>query len=280
MKKTIVYVITRAMVAVLCVCVFGIRAAEVGILPVQKAPMQSLPEQGSPIQIMPIADDSLDGASDATWVELLAGYRDFKKKYPKNSDLIKFLATTQEPKIMTIGCVDSRADINLLVQAKPGEIFGVRNIANMVPSDAEKGHHATSAALEYGINVLKVQHLILLGHSSCGGIKGLLTGIEGDKHITDWVSQMKDILPKGYKKDKNVSDETVDSYARKALEQSYKNCMKYQFVQDAVNNGQLVLHIWFFDIKKATVFMLDKRSGVWSELSETALDSFLKARGK
>src|SRR5436190_22865279 len=105
------------------------------------------------------------------------GYQEFRNKYVLGDrSVMKFLSHYgQKPKIMVVACCDSRVDPALILQCMPGDLFVVRNVANIVPPyEKDEAHHGTSAALEFGICFLKVKHLILLGHSQCGGIQALL----------------------------------------------------------------------------------------------------------
>src|SRR5690606_28175361 len=127
--------------------------------------------------------------------KIMQGYEKFKLKYANDSEnLMERLAEVgQKPEIMMISCCDSRVDPAILLQCRPGELFIVRNVANIVPPFInDHSHHGTSSALEFGINFLKIPHIIILGHSQCGGIEACLnakTFPEND-FISDWVSQL------------------------------------------------------------------------------------------
>ena len=107
---------------------------------------------------------------------LKEGFKDFKKNYYENdkSYINKLVKSGQKPKFMVIACSDSRVDPAILFQTKPGEVFAVRNVANLVPPySPDKGHHGVSAAIEFGVLDLKIKHIIILGHAHCGGITTL-----------------------------------------------------------------------------------------------------------
>ena len=105
--------------------------------------------------------------------KIIQGYRAFRKKYATgHNSVMRHLANGQNPEIMVVACCDSRVDPALILQCDPGDLFIVRNVANIVPPyEADERHHGTSAALEFGICYLKVKHLIILGHSQCSGIR-------------------------------------------------------------------------------------------------------------
>src|SRR4029078_63814 len=109
--------------------------------------------------------------------KMLLGYQEFRKKYALgDQSIMNYLSSHgQNPQVMVVACCDSRVDPALILQCDPGDLFVVRNVANIVPPYVtDEYHHGTSAALEFGIRFLEVKHLILLGHSQCGGIQSLL----------------------------------------------------------------------------------------------------------
>lgn len=264
----------------------GDSQAQLGIQGDDNSELNALPEPQEKDDTIPKDEEGdgnmLDGASnkDRVWVDLLEGYRTFKREYPPHSRLMRELAQGQSPQIMVVGCADSRVDPALLFQAPLGKFFIERNIANIVPAYANNNcQHGVGAALEYGIGekFLNVSHLILLGHSKCGGIKGLLTGIQGDTFITNWIGQVKGAIPAGYVPQEKVTDKEVDTCAQAALKISYKNCMGYPFIEDKVRKGKLVIHVWFFDIEAGKIFMLakDKEGQPWQPLDDEVLSRFL-----
>src|SRR5689334_66073 len=129
-----------------------------------------------------------------SFTTLLEGYQNFRKKYVHGDQSImqNLSYHGQQPEIMVVACCDSRVDPALILQCNPGDLFVVRNVANIVPPyEKDEMHHGTSAALEFGVRILKVKHLILLAHSQCGGIQALLdknNHINKNDFITNWVS--------------------------------------------------------------------------------------------
>src|SRR5690242_14497051 len=125
--------------------------------------------------------------------DLLEGYRRFRaKNWPEQREVFESLARDgQAPRALVVGCVDSRVDPALIVDAAPGEVLTVRNVANLVPPYApDAAYHGTSAALEFGVRVLEVEVLVVLGHGSCGGIKALLEGAPSQalEFVAPWMS--------------------------------------------------------------------------------------------
>ncbi len=186
--------------------------------------------------------------------KILQGYQSFRDKYAHgDKSVMQYLSHYgQQPQIMVVACCDSRVDPALILQCDPGDLFVVRNVANIVPPyEKDEAHHGTSAALEFGICFLKVKHLILLGHSQCGGIQALLKGDnEQDDFITNWVSVIK--------KQECHQHTNPDDYARSALNQSYQNCLTFPWIKNRVDAEELIIHRWFFDIQKGQIFTHDK----------------------
>lgn len=183
--------------------------------------------------------------------KLMLGYQAFRDKYVHgDSAVMHFLHEYgQQPKVMVVACCDSRVDPAVILQCDPGDLFVVRNVANIVPPyEKDEAHHGTSAALEFGICFLQVKHLILLGHSQCGGIQALLNSNTekalNDDFITNWVSVIK---PKS-------GQHNVDECAKHALNQSYNNCLTFPWIRDRVAAQKINIHLWFFDIKSGQIF--------------------------
>jgi len=178
---------------------------------------------------------------------MLRGYAAFRKKYVNcDNSVLKHLASRgQKPEVMIVSCCDSRVDPALILQCEPGELFVVRNVANIVPPfEKDEKHHGTSAALEFGIRFLKVKHLVILGHSQCGGIQELVgKNTTSNDFISNWVSIV----------DRQQFDrEDPDHCAQLALRQSYKNCLTFPWIQKRLEAQELRIHLWFFDIQTGT----------------------------
>jgi carbonic anhydrase len=194
--------------------------------------------------------------TDPKFKQLLQGYIKFRNKFAISDQYImQHLAHNgQNPKAMVIACSDSRVDPALILQCTPGDLFVVRNVANIVPPyEKDEKHHGTSAALEFAICFLKINHLILLGHSQCGGIEALLNQGNAIKNdfINNWVSVIKSNNPAHNHELNNTGD--IDNYAKLALKQSLQNCMSFPWIKNKVINQQLFIHLWFFDIKTGLI---------------------------
>jgi carbonic anhydrase len=201
-----------------------------------------------------------------TFAEILDGYRLFRKKYVEgdNSIMKELSVHGQNPQIMLVSCCDSRVDPALILQCAPGDLFVVRNVANIVPPyEKDEALHGTSAALEFGICLLNVKHLILLGHSQCAGINALLDSrnlVQND-FITKWVSSIKIAIPKEIK-----NQDEKDDYAKLALTHSYNNCLTFPWIKEKLDKRELEIHRWFFNIKTGKIFTYSESYQVYQSL--------------
>jgi carbonic anhydrase len=202
---------------------------------------------------------------EKTFKEILEGYRLFREKYTiGDNSIMKYLSEYgQKPQIMLISCCDSRVDPALILQCDPGDLFIARNVANIVPPyEKDEALHGTSAALEFGICLLNVRHLILLGHSQCAGINALFSNqdLSNNDFITKWVSLIK--IP-----EKTVSDIDQDEYAKLGLTRSYENCLTFPWIKEKLAEKKLMIHRWFFDIKKGQIFTYSDVYDVYQALN-------------
>lgn len=195
--------------------------------------------------------------------KIIDGYHLFREKYASgdNSVMQSLSHHGQKPQIMVVSCCDSRVDPAVILQCDPGDLFVVRNVANIIPPyEKDEAHHGTSAALEFGICFLKVKHLILLGHSQCGGIQVLLNHQdERNDFITNWVTLIKT---------QEMTLQNVDDCAKAALNQSLQNCLTFPWLKEKVTNEELTIHRWFFDVKLGQIFMCDNGNKGYRPLQE------------
>ena len=181
--------------------------------------------------------------------------------YSENKAWYRRLADEgQRPKAMIIACCDSRVNVTSIFGADQGEYFIHRNIANLVPPYEPDGeHHGTSAAVEYAVTALNVSHLIVLGHSKCGGVQGCIDMCEGrapeleEKH--SFVGRWMDILRPKYEAVSDLTDRVTQSRKLEELAviASLENLMTFPFVEDRVNDGTLSLHGLWTDIGDASL---------------------------
>ncbi|WP_339114197.1 carbonic anhydrase [Thioclava sp. GXIMD2076] len=175
--------------------------------------------------------------------------------YSENSVWYKKLADEgQRPRAMVISCCDSRVHVTSIFGADSGEFFIHRNIANLVPPyELDGEHHGTSAAVEYAVQALKVSHLIVLGHSKCGGVAGcnaMCTGHAPElEEKTSFVGAWLNLLRPGFERVKDLpEEERITALEKEAVMVSLENLMTFPFVTSAVESGQMTLHGLWHDI--------------------------------
>lgn len=201
--------------------------------------------------------------ADKIFDKFLLGYKDFRKKYAKGqSSLMRELsAKGQSPKIMMIACCDSRVDPAVLLQCDPGDIFMIRNVANIVPPyEIDDKHHGTSAALEFAVKFLKIEHLIIMGHSQCGGILALMNQLNEQ---TDFIHQWVDLI-----KNQSCYLHDPDLCAMQSLGISYQHCLTFPWIKQRVDDGFLQIHQWFFDIQQGKILKFDEINKTFVPLNE------------
>ncbi|QDK38198.1 carbonic anhydrase [Bdellovibrio sp. NC01] len=188
--------------------------------------------------------------------KLVSGFHKFRTKYfLKDTELYHQLSTEgQSPKTLIIGCSDSRVDPALLTQANPGDIFVIRNVANLVPPyEVGGGFHGVSSAIEFAVNGLKVENIIVIGHEQCGGINALLKGNTSrtDSFISSWVDIAKEAKIEVLRELPNAPEKVqLDACAKKAVLISMENLMSFPFIQERMQNHGLKIYGWFFELEQ------------------------------
>ncbi|MGB3176716.1 MAG: carbonic anhydrase [Albidovulum sp.] len=194
------------------------------------------------------------GWKATTWAENQSWYR-------------RLAEEGQRPRAMVISCCDSRVHVTSIFGADQGEFFIHRNIANLVPTYVPDGqHHGTSAAVEYAVTALKVAHIVIVGHSNCGGVQGCHSMCSGQapelEEKTSFVGRWMDILRPGYERISHIADEAerITALEHQAVLISLENLMSFPFVSERVKDGSLSLH------------------GLWNDIGEGGLMQFDPAR--
>ena len=188
--------------------------------------------------------------------QLIAGFQRFRERSFANDnaqfhDLVQF---GQTPSTLVVGCCDARVDPALILDCAPGDLFVIRNVANLVPPAENQGHyHGTSAALEFGVRNLAVQHIIVLGHAQCGGIHALLEGgvAKDDSFIAAWMRIAEAAREKIEQELAGASSEARHrACEQQAILVSLNNLMTFSWIRERVEQGKLALHGWYFDIER------------------------------
>ncbi len=203
--------------------------------------------------------------------KLSSGFGRFRKKYfGKKSTLFKELNKGQRPKTLVISCCDSRVDPAIMFDCRPGELFIVRNVANLVPSyNPDGGVHGVSAALEFAVCNLKVENIVVLGHSQCGGIMALL-GKNSGEFISPWMETAqiakKEALAISKGQSKKVRQKNCE-YA--AIKLSYANLLTFPWINERINKGQLTLLAWYFDLGKGIIEQYSPKIGKFEVINQS-----------
>jgi carbonic anhydrase len=191
--------------------------------------------------------------------KLLAGYRRFRANgWPEQRRVFESLAENgQSPKTLVLGCIDSRVDPARIFDTAPGEILTVRNVANLVPPYAPDAvYHGTSAALEFGVRVLEVGDLVVLGHGLCGGVQTLLAGKADSAHefIAPWMSIAQPACARVLQS--AAPEERQRSCEFEVIKVSLANLMTFPWIAERVAAGTLNLHGAWFDIRIGELMVL------------------------
>ena len=192
-------------------------------------------------------------------------FRRFKyRHFLPNAEQYEELATYgQNPEVMLISCCDSRVDPETIFSATPGELFVVRNVANLVPPFETDGvFHGIPAAIEFAVLNLRVKHIIIMGHSGCGGIKAALDQSEAiqteARFISRWMSMLDSArLNVLAAHQMSPQAEKLSALEKERVKTSIRNLRTFPFVSETENKGRLSLHGAYFDIASGTLSVLN-----------------------
>ena len=208
---------------------------------------------------------------------LVEGFRHFRDRYLSGEyeDYRKSAPKGQKPPVLIIGCCDSRVNPAILTEANLGEIFVVNNVANIVPpyKEGPDTHHSTSAAIEYAVTVLKVRHVIVLGHSGCGGIRLLMTGERPAREGYSFLSKWMEIASDARSTINALMDgaplaKKLTACEKEAILVSLSNLKGFPFVKSAMDAGELFIHGWHFDIEIGEILAWEANQGPYTPLSK------------
>jgi carbonic anhydrase len=183
--------------------------------------------------------------------DLIEGYRRFRATtWPGERAEFEALASKgQRPRTLLIACSDSRVDPQMIFNARPGELFVVRNVANLVPTyQPDAAYHGTSAAIEFAVRALKVEKIVVCGHALCGGVRALLSGDAAgcDDFVSKWVSMAEPALGTVCAIEHASEEDRQRCGEFEAIKVSLNNLMTFPWLAERVNAGTLKLHgCWF-----------------------------------
>jgi len=190
---------------------------------------------------------------------LLDGVIKFKNDFfEEHKDIFEDLSNSQNPHTLYIGCSDSRVVPDIIAQTMPGELFVVRNIANMVPPYDENSYsfRCTASIIEYAVNMLEVENIVICGHSNCGGCKALYYPTEKlDKlpSVKQWLKLGEEIRDRVLAKNLSPQEREFQTEQLNIVKQ-LENILTYPYVEERVDTGKLKLYGWYYVIETGDVF--------------------------
>jgi carbonic anhydrase len=206
--------------------------------------------------------------------QLIEGYRTFaSQRLPTEQSRYRELSERgQSPAVMLIGCSDSRVSPEVIFDAGPGELFVVRNVANLVPTfQPDENAHGVSAALEYAVQVLKIKHIVVMGHAQCGGIKAFIDDsaplTPGD-FIGKWMAMFIKPGEQVSQREHESRQEFTTRIEKAAVFRSLENLMTFPFVRNAVERGDMMLHGAYFGVAEGSLFVLDRETKEFRSVRE------------
>jgi carbonic anhydrase len=196
---------------------------------------------------------------------LIEGYEAFRSgRLPAEQSRYRDLAEHgQAPEIMVIGCCDSRVSPEVIFDAKPGELFVVRNVANLVPPYAPDGsYHGVSAALEFGVGALRVKHIVVLGHAHCGGVRAFA---EGSAPLSpgDFIGKWMSLIAPAAEKLRSHGDapDYLTRLEQASIVNTLDNLMTFPRLRKLIERGRVTLHGAYFGVATGELSVLDPGSG-------------------
>jgi carbonic anhydrase len=202
--------------------------------------------------------------------KLIEGYRTFKETtFKRDQETYKSLATSgQQPKVLIIGCSDSRVSPSVVLGVKPGEVFQARNIANIVPAYRKNpGPRSIGAVVEFAVKVLKVNDIVIKGHARCGGVEALVnraSNLPETEYLEPWVevaAPARARLPSNF--DSLAPDKQRLAAELAVIRNSMNNLETYPWVKAGMNAGTLQIHGWHFDFETGVLLRYEEKLNDW-----------------
>ncbi|SHJ15523.1 carbonic anhydrase [Parasporobacterium paucivorans] len=199
--------------------------------------------------------------------QLLDGIVRFRREdFESHKELFKELKEQQRPHTLFIACSDSRVDPNLITGTLPGELFIIRNIANIVPPYRESGEYAgTTSAIEYAVKVLEVENIIVCGHSNCGGCAASLHSsdmLNELPHTHKWLELINPVRDTVLREMDSMEPEAWEWMMEQGnVVEQLKHLLTYPYIKEKIMSGELALSGWHYIIETGEVFIYDKDTG-------------------
>jgi carbonic anhydrase len=203
--------------------------------------------------------------------QLIEGYRRFRATgWSRERERWSELAEGQSPRVMVIACSDSRVEPAIIFDAKPGEMFVVRNVAALAPPfETAPGHHGVSAALEFAVTQLEVEEIVVMGHGYCGGCAAALTGqFDGAEHgaghfIANWVEMLTDARDAVRARHPTLDREAFLEMELEGVRVTLANLRTFPWIAEREKAGKLALHGSHFAIAEGKLYLLDEAEEVF-----------------
>lgn len=211
---------------------------------------------------------------------LIRGNQLFKKYHliDYQDDLTHLIKNGQKPEVLFICCCDSRITPDLMLGAKPGDLFVLRNIGNFVPPySLEKGFHGITSAIEYAISILQVPNIIVCAHSHCGAIESLYKDIPNTsefQNIKMWLKLGEKAKADTIKQTFSTKEELYKKTEKNSLINQVDNLLTYPIIQEKVKEGSLKLHAWYYELKDASISYYHKEENIFKDLEDYCDESF------
>ena len=201
--------------------------------------------------------------------DLIHGYRRFRENgWTRERERWAELAEGQSPKVMVIACSDSRVEPAIIFDAKPGEMFVVRNVAALAPPfETSPGRHGVSAALEFAVTQLEVEEIVVMGHGLCGGCAAALSGqfdeaqLGEGKFIAEWVRLLDGARDAVRARHDRLDTEAFTEMELRAVEVSLANLRTFPWIFEREQAGKLALHGCHFSVADGRLYLLDEAEG-------------------
>jgi carbonic anhydrase len=205
--------------------------------------------------------------------KLITGYQRFKEGYfeQNKQKLSKLAKKGQSPKIAIISCSDSRVDPTIILDCEPGDLFVIRNVANLIPPcESCDSFHGTSAAIEYAVTGLEVESIIVLGHTQCGGIKALIDtppSSTPETFVSKWMKQLEDVRNEVLEHNHETAEACYQECEEKGIIRSLNNLMTFPWVKERVEAGKLCLHGWHYNLDSGALYAKRKDNDEFEQIS-------------
>ncbi|OHD11897.1 MAG: carbonic anhydrase [Spirochaetes bacterium GWB1_48_6] len=205
--------------------------------------------------------------------KILEGLVEFRQNdFENHKDLFQDLSKIQKPHTLFIGCSDSRVVPEMMTKSLPGELFMVRNVANLVPRfRLTQEYVATTSAIEYAVQILDIKNIIVCGHSNCGGCAALYFTDEQMKKIPNTKKWLELAAPIKARVLNQVPDNNPQAREwlteQMNIVEQLKNLLTYPYILERVEAGTLTIHGWYYIIETGEVFSYDRNMGYFEKLN-------------